>query len=503
MAYRSVKSQITRRAALFAGGAAVGAYGWSKLGSKVPSTTATTSLQPSGAEGTLNDASMLSETPVAKHVILPDNPSGRMIEKVRNEVIEARDAGRPFNIGAARHSMGGHAIPRDGTALTYDNGLVEPDRENMAYRVHAGARWRDVIAQLDRIGMSPKVMQSHNDFGVASTFCINAHGLPVPWGPMGQSVRQVYMLRPDAELLRVSRDEFADLFTLSMGGYGLTGALLELDVEMVPNVRLKPVFQKMPSREFAPFFVGAIETGDVHMGYGRLNVDRERFFEEALMVTYRESEDQEELPAAATGPGLLGTASRRVLRAQLMNETLKGVHWGLDAGLVPLIGAGDVTRNSLLNQPVGTRDKRHASRTDILHEYFVPTDQFAAFVEACQAVIPSSYQELLSATLRYVRADRESVLAYAPGNRIACALLFNQEMTQRAETDHARMTQELVERVLDLGGSYYLPYRPHPTADQFLRAYPRAREFVERKLELDPDRTFRNGYWDRYLEPLA
>lgn len=502
MAYRSVKSQLTRRAALFAGGAVVGAYAGAKLGSKVPSVASAKSRQPLGAEGTLNDASLLNETPVAKHVILPDNPSGRMIEKVRNEIDEARDAGRPFNIGAARHSMGGHAIPRDGTALTYDNGLVEPDRKEMTYRVHAGARWGQVIAALDRIGMSPKVMQSNNDFGVAATFCVNAHGWPVPWGPMGESVRQIYMLRPDSELLRVSRDEFADLFTLTMGGYGLTGAILELEVEMVPNVRLKPTFQKMPSQEFAPFFIGAIEAGDVNMAYGRLNVDRAGFFEEALMITYRETEDQEDLPPVQ-GSGYLSKSAARLFRAQLMNETAKGLRWGFEAGLGPYIGAGAVTRNSLLNEPVATLDDHDPTRTDILHEYFIPPERFPDFIDACQQIIPASYQELLNITMRYVKADRESVLAYAPGNRIACVLLFSQEMTQRAETDHKRMTQDLIERVLDMGGTYYLPYRPHATAQQFLRGYPQAQEFVERKLELDPTRTFRNGFWDTYLEGLA
>lgn len=502
MAYGTVKSQLTRRAALFAGGAAVGAYAGVKLGSNVPSVIATSSIQPKGATGTLNDASLLSETPVAKHIVLPDNPSGRMIEKVRNEINEARETGRPFNIGAARHSMGAHSIPRDGTALTYDNGLVEPDTEKMVYRVHAGARWSDVIAQLDRIGMSPKVMQSNNDFGVAATFCVNAHGWPVPWGPMGESVRQVYMLRPDSELLRVSRDEFAELFTLTMGGYGLTGAILELEVEMVPNVRLKPTFQKMPSREFAPFFVGAIEAGDVNMAYGRLNVDREGFFEEALMITYRETKEQEDLPPA-TGSGFMSKAAARIFRAQLMNETIKDVRWGFEASLVPYVAAGDVTRNTLLNEPVITLDDRDPTRTDILHEYFVPPEKFPDFIDACQQVIPASYQELLNITLRYVKADRESVLAYAPGNRIACVMLFSQEMTQRAETDHKRMTQDLIERVLDMGGTYYLPYRPHATGAQLVRGYPRVQEFIERKLELDPTRTFRNGFWDTYLADLA
>ena len=125
------------------------------------------------------------------------------------------------------------------------------------------------------------------------------------------------------------------------------------------------------------------------------------------------------------------------------------------------------------------------------------------FVTACQEVIPASYQEMMNITLRYVAADRESVLAYAPGPRIACVMLFAQEMTARAEADHKRMTQELIDRVLDIGGTYYLPYRPHATPDQLKRGYPRVEEFVQKKLELDPDRLFRNMFWDRYLEALG
>ena len=344
-------------------------------------------------------------------------------------------------------------------------------------------------------------MQSNNDFGVAATFCVNAHGWPVPHGPMGATVRTVYMLRPDGELLRVSRDEFAELFNLTMGGYGLTGAIIELECEMVPNRRLVPSYRKLAAKDFAPFFVGAIESGTVNMAYGRLNVDRAHFFEDALLITYAEAEDKEDLPPAS-GSGFVSKAAARIFRAQLMNEYAKDLRWWVETGLGPMVN-GAVTRNSLLNEPVVTLDDGDPTRTDILHEYFVPPDRFADFVVACQEVIPASYQEMMNITLRYVAADRESVLSYAPGPRIACVMLFSQEMTARAEADHKRMTRELIDRVLDLGGTYYLPYRPHARRSQFRRAYPQAQEFAQRKLELDPGLLFRNTFWDNYLEGLA
>jgi FAD/FMN-containing dehydrogenase len=99
-----------------------------------------------------------------------------------------------------------------------------------------------------------------------------------------------------------------------------------------------------------------------------------------------------------------------------------------------------------------------------------------------------------------VERDPTAMLSYAPnGPRIASVLLFSQEMTARAEADMARMTQEMVEAVLAIGGSYYLPYRLHPTPGQFLRCYPRAAEFAALKRQVDPGLRFRNALWDNYL----
>ncbi len=493
---------MTRRAAILGLGAAGGGYLGAKYSDKVPPVSATRSLQPTGAEGTLNDASLLSETPVFRHTVMSEDPGEALIARMRTELAEARTEGRPFNIGAARHSMGGHAIPTNGHAVTFDASFLVPDTENGTYKVHAGARWEQVIAALDPIGFGPKVMQSNNDFGVAATFCVNAHGWPVPHGPTGATVREITMMLADGEVVTASRTENTDLFNLTMGGYGLTGAIIDMEVEMAPNRNLIPTFEEMPSRDFAPAFVAAIEAGDVNMAYGRLNVDRDTFFEDALMITYREAPNQDVLEPVATS-GFMSKAAAKVFRAQLMNESAKNLRWWFEASLVPRIGAGDVTRNTLINEPVVTLDDGDPTRTDILHEYFVPPDRFADFVTTCQEVIPASYQEMMNITLRYVAPDTESVLSYAPGPRIASVMLFSQEMSERAEVDHRRMTRNLVQRTLDLGGTYYLPYRPHPQLEHLLQGYPNVREFVARKLELDPTRVFRNGFWDTYLEGLA
>lgn len=493
--------KLSRRALLLGGGALIGGLATHRLSADLPSYDGVTWIKPSGADGTLNDASGLSETPIHKHLILENSRGDALVDALRDEIRIARTSGRAVNVSAARHSMGGQAIPRDGHAITYQGGFVEPDTDAGTYRVQAGTTWAEVITALDPIGFGPKVMQSNHDFGVAATFCVNAHGWPVKMGPMGATVRSFDMVLPDGELVTCSRTWNADLFGQTMGGYGLTGAITEMVVEMERNTRLAPTFEEFPAKEYGTRFIDALSDPDVTMAYGRLNVERENFFEKALMITYRATEDQTDLPPAS-GSGMMARIASRVYRWQLGNESAKSLRWWFETDLSPSIGDGVATRNSLMNEPVVTLDDRNSDRTDILHEYFVSPERFAEFVELCQRVIPGSYQEFLNVTLRFIDTDPDSWLAYAPVPRIAAVMSFSQEMTRRGEADMARMTRELIDGVIAIGGTYYLPYRPHATVEQMRRGYPRAQAFAAAKRALDPELVFRNHLWDQYLSQL-
>ena len=488
---------FTRRAVLLGAGAVIGAYGARTLSPQNPSLTGTGVIVPATGDTILNDASLLSETPIFKHIVIKDPLGDGMIAALRAELAAAKSESRAVNIGAARHSMGGQAIPKDGHAITYDSPFVSVETGAETYKVQAGTRWRQIISALDPMGLAPKVMQSNNDFAVASTFSVNAHGWATAHGPMGATVRSVQMMLADGSMITASRTENANLFAAAMGGYGLIGMLTEMEVEHAPNQLMEPTFQTMPATDFAAAFAPVVK--EVPMAYGRLNVDRKGFFEDAMMISYSPV-DGDVLPAA--GSGFLSKLSRPVFRAQVGNDWVKRRRWGIETGLYATM-SGSATRNSLFNEPVITLDDRDPNRTDILHEYFVAPDRFNDFLAICRDIIPNSYQDLLNITLRWVEQDSTSLLSYAPdGPRIASVLLFSQEMTARAEADMAWMTQNLIEAVLNIGGSYYLPYRLHATTAQFQRCYPKAAELAALKRQIDPELRFRNALWDRYLATL-
>ena len=82
-------------------------------------------------------------------------------------------------------------------------------------------------------------------------------------------------------------------------------------------------------------------------------------------------------------------------------------------------------------------------------------------------------------------------------------MLFRYPATQEADGKMALTTQELIKAALDCHGSYYLPYRPHATLNEFRRAYPRYAEFLELKRKYDPEEVFENLFYLNYVRPAA
>ena len=280
------------------------------------------------------------------------------------------------------------------------------------------------------------------------------------------------------------------------GGYGLFGIITELDVDAAPNLALEPSIAEIDADRFAPEFVTAVHSAGVDMAYGRLSVSRAAFLQRAVLVRFQ---SRSETPGALR-PTPLKDLRRFVYRLQEGSEYGKRVRWFAETRLGRHFAPSVLSRNTILSEPAANLARRNPRRTDILHEYFVPPTRFADFLGGARRIINHNEAELLNVTLRYVEPDMLSILSYAPGPRIAAVMSFSQVKAAEADIAMRAMTEELVEHVLGLGGSFYLPYRTHARRDQLDRAYPKVASFEEAKRRYDPGRLFRNGLWSAYFE---
>jgi FAD/FMN-containing dehydrogenase len=409
----------------------------------------------------------------------------------------ARTEGRRVSIAGARHSMGGHAIYPGGIMidmLRFNRMELSEDRNIL--HVQAGATWADIIPYLDARGRSVSVMQSNNSFSVGGSISANCHGWQYDRPPIASTVESFRLMKADGTIVRCSRTEHRELFSLALGGYGLFGIILDVDLRVVPNERYRLEQYVVPvDRSLETFDTTVKDRPDLQMVYARMSIVPERLFEEVIINAFF-SEPDGDIPPLAE-PGLV-EMRRAIFRGSAESDYGKELRWSAETTLQPLLIGTIFSRNQLLNEGVEVFQNRSARSTDILHEYFVPRRRVTGFVEAMRKIISEHRANLLNVTVRGVNTDEDTFFRYATQPMIAFVMLFEQDRTDAGESGMQVLTRELIDAALAHEGRYYLPYRLHATSEQFERAYPRGREFFALKRKHDPDELFQNEFYVKY-----
>ena len=125
-------------------------------------------------------------------------------------------------------------------------------------------------------------------------------------------------MRADGSIVTCSRDENTELFSLVLGGYGLFGIILDVQLGVVPNERLQLEQFVVPIDNALEMFEQSIgEHPDASMVYARLNIIPDELFSEAIVSIFRAQEG--EIPPL-TDPDMI--ALRRVLVPWIRRERL-------------------------------------------------------------------------------------------------------------------------------------------------------------------------------------
>lgn len=450
--------------------------------------------------GEIDDASRLNQTAVAEVIDVPVEVD-RAEEQLAELLARAQREGLRVSIAGARHSMGGHTIYPSGISinmLPHNEMTLDEDREVLL--VGAGALWSDIIPFLDERGRSVAVMQSNNSFSVGGSLSVNCHGWQHGRSPIASTVESFRLMKAGGSIVTCSRKENAELFSLALGGYGLFGIILDVELKVVPNRRYLLTSYVIPATEAMSTYQQKVgPRSDASMVYARMNVDPDRFLQDVILNVLAEDPDpQAEIPPLGE-IGLVGIR-RTVFRGSVDSDYGKRLRWAAETKLQSQIREKAFSRNQLLNEGVEIYENRQADSADILHEYFVPEDRIALFVDRLREIIPAESGNLLNVTVRHIDEDEDTFLRYADGPMLALVMLFNQKRTDEGEAAMRNLTRRMIEAALAVGGRYYLPYRLHATSEQFHSAYPMAREFFAKKREHDPNELFQNRFYLRYGE---
>ena len=446
-------------------------------------------------EGVLLDAGRISSAVEMKQISLSSNRE-ESIELIQDAFTSAKERDLSITIGGARHSMGGQTLLSKSIHIDMDGFSAMRLEGERTLRVQSGARWRDVVAFLHERDLSVSVMQTNHDFSVGGSVSVNAHGWQHGKGPIASTVQAFDIILADGSIVHCSRTENQELFSLALGGYGLFGVILDVWLDVVPNERLKSVHRRVALDDLVQEWFTLANDEDTQMLYGRLRIVPYNLFEDVLITGYKPIHSDKPFPELGTVP--LDDVKRAVFRGSQDSSFGKWLRWNLEL-LVGGEASGTHLRSILQNEPAATYANKNPVKTDVLHEYFVPTDQLVGFVRASAKVISTCDVDLLNVTIRSVQKDVDTVLRYANEDVFALVMLFTYDVDPKVDEKMRACTVRLVEQVLEHRGTFYLPYRTHPTISQFRMAYPSHTEFWNQKQKYDPQGMFESQFSQYYF----
>ena len=469
------------------------------------STTSTDDLPWAQEGGFINDASCLNRTPV--HGIV----QVRTEDDIFNALQFARENGRKVSLAGVRHSMGGQAFYNDAVVLDLRAfNAVTLNEAEQTITVQSGATWHDIQDFLHP-KYAVKAMQSTDIFTVGGSIAVNAHGMDHQVGAIGRTIRSMRLMLTDGTIQTLSPVENAELFWLVIGGYGLFGIILEATLEITENVIYEPGRRVLYYESFPAIFANELAP-DPNLGlmYGHLSTGPQSLLHEMLLYTY----ERQEVPDAIIEP--LGEVSGVKLRRFVVNFAKLGnipmrMKWYAEKNIEPLMESCSVTRSQALaegaaclvsrNQPmhdsVPYLFNNLKNETDILHEYFIPRDQFVSFIDGLRAIVTEHSVNLLNASVRVVHRE-DNFLTYAPTEAFSVVLYINQSTDEAGNTKMRTVTEALIDLSISLNGRFFLPYQLYYSAEQLERAYPQIRAFFTAKRQYDPDLLLTNTWYEKY-----
>lgn len=444
----------------------------------------------------------------------------RNLFEVAATVARARRIGVPVSVCGGRHAMGGQQFGEAGwlVDLSGCNRVLQFDAQCGLIEVEAGMQWPELLQALDRLqpeaaggAVAPwtfRQKQTGADrLSIGGALSANIHGRGLDFAPFVSDIESFTLVTADGRLRRVSRSEQPDLFRLAIGGYGLFGIVGSVTLRLVRRCRLQ--------RDVEIVEVDALmEAFDARRAQGYLYGDwqfaidpaSDGFLTRGVFSCYRPLAAGEVVSQGATRlqRELSDADWKRLLllahvdKAQAFDEYAgfylgtSGQHYDSDRHQMGRYVDG---YHREIDHHVGCRG------SEMITELYVPRSRLADFMRACAFEFRAHGTQVVYGTVRLVRRDAESFLAWAKQDW-AC-VIFN------LHVDHAPAGMEaaaaafrrLIDRAIERGGSYYLTYHRFATRAQVEACYPQFRAFLRLKEAWDPDGVFQSD-WYRHCRAL-
>ena len=414
---------------------------------------------------------------------------------------KSKQSHQPIAIVGSRHSQGGqNTLTQKGTIINLSNLKHIKMITNDVVSVQAGAQWKNVLEYLDKKGLSVAIMQSDHDFTLGGTVATNVHGWQANKPPFIDSVVGLHMMASDGLEHYCDSSSESDLFHATIGGYGLLGIVTDAHLRVVPNVKYRLQQEVIDTASFSDVFQkSVVNNPKARMFFARLSLHDDAFLSKIVIRVYEET-TQELLKNSLSNFSWTQKLLNWLFHKTKDSNFFKKLRWHLETSQILSVFYSHLSRNQLLYHSTHNYVSKDPHTFDCLHEYFVPYKNVTNFVNILKGMKSDLQESLMNVTIRQVLKDNKTVLSYAHQDMISFVLFFRGPKSTTFDNHMQHIAVRLTDEAIRLEGSYYLPYRPYQSKEQFLKAYPSYNQFKKMKTLFDPHSVFQNIFYEKYLK---
>ena len=229
------------------------------------------------------------------------------LEDLQGAIRDAKIRGQAVSVSGGRHAMGGQQFGTN--ALLIDmramNKVLNFDRKKGVVEVQAGIEWPELMDYLIKAqeGESKTwgIIQKQTGadrLTIGGSLSANVHGRGLKMKPMIDNVESFVLVDADGDLKKCSRSDNSELFRAAIGGYGLFGVVVKVELRLAPRTKLERIVKVIDIKDLMPSFEQRIKEGFL-FGDFQYDTDEssEDYLKKGVFSCYRPVPDDTPVPS--------------------------------------------------------------------------------------------------------------------------------------------------------------------------------------------------------------
>jgi len=434
-------------------------------------------------------------------------------EDIQSAFKKAKSAGKSISTAGGFHAMGGQQFLTDGILLDMSqmNRVLKFEPERELIEVEGGMKWDELIGYTvssqtgakNQVGIRQK-QTGADRLSIGGALSANIHGRGLLMKPFIGDVESFRIVMASGEILNCSRRENTELFRLAVGGYGLFGIFVSATIRLAKRQKVRRSVKIESVENLDSLFTDRINEnflyGDFQFAIAPESKD---FLRKGVFSCYLPVPNETPIefcrelsPEDWKNLLYLAHVNKQkafALYASHYLATDGQIYWSDTHQLSVYLDNYHEELDAKLNS------KNPCS--EMITEIYVPLASLPDFLKRVRKDFRENKIELIYGTIRLIKRDDESFLAWARED-FAC-IIFNLHVEhsfdglEKAKTNF----QRLIDRSIEFGGSFYLTYHRWASKKQILACYPQFADFFKLKLKLDPNEVFQSD-WYRHFKKI-